>query len=114
MHKMEFIKQLGDVGFQKSLLANPHEALRKVGMELPATTEIKVVSNSEGVANFVFPAGSAEVATLSDDELAHISSAGEIFTSVILAVVAAVSIATILGTTAAVGLTLENELGSHT
>ena len=108
MHTTEFIEQLGDSDFQDALLANPRQALVKVGVEVPATIEVKAVRNSKDNAYVVIPAHSAEAITLSDDELGQLS-AGDF----IVATVVGIGVATIVaGLAAAIGLTIANSLGT--
>ena len=99
MQKTEIVTQLGDSNFQAALLANPHQALRKVGMEIPATTEIKVVRNSKDSLNLVIPVANASDSELSDDQLGQLS-AGEIFISLLVVV----GVGAAVTTGAAIGL----------
>ena len=77
MQKTEVVKKLGDADFQAAMLANPHQALRKIGVELPASTEIKVVRNSKDNLNIAMPVANASDTALADDQLGQLY-AGEI------------------------------------
>ena len=103
MQKTEIAQKLGDATFQATLLANPHQALSKIGMEIPATTEVKVVRNSKNSVNIVIPEENASGTTLSDDQLGQLS-AGEI----IFAVLAIVGVGAVVagGVGGAVGVAL--------
>ena len=91
MQKTEIVKKLGDATFQAALLANPHQTLSKIGVEIPTTTEVKVVRNSKDSLNLVIPPDNASDVALSDDQLGQLS-AGEI----ILSVIAIVGLGTIV------------------
>ena len=97
VQQTEIIKQLGTADFQAAVLANPHQALRKIGVEMPADTEVKVVRNSKHSLNVVIPVPDVPSTALSDNELAQLA-AGE----VVLAIIA-ISAATIAVVTAGVG-----------
>ena len=83
MQKTEIAQKLGDATFQAALLANPHQTLSEIGMEIPTTTEVKVVRNSKGSVNIVIPEENASGTALSDDQLGQLS-AGEIIFSIII------------------------------
>ena len=95
MENIKFLKKLGDAGFQAALLANPQQALREVGVELPATTEVKVVRNSSKDDIYVVVPPYVEPSTgLSDDDLGKLA-AGEII-GILMAI-------TVIGTAVGVG-----------
>ena len=85
MQKTEIVEKLGDATFQAAMLADPHQALRKIGVELPTTTEIKVVRNSKDNLNIAMPVANASDTALADDQLEQLS-AGEIFISLLVVV----------------------------
>ena len=93
MQKTEIVEKLGDADFQAAMLADPHQALRNIGVELPATTEIKVVCNSKDNLNIAMPVANASDTALSDDQLGQLS-AGEIFISILVAVGVGATVAT--------------------
>ena len=85
MQKTEIVKKLGDADFQAAMLADPHQALSKIGIEIPTTTEIKIVCNSKDNLNIAIPVANASDTALSDDQLGQLS-AGEIFISILVTV----------------------------
>ena len=85
MQRAEFLNKLGDANFQVALLANPRKALRKVGVEVPASAEVKVVRNSKNSVNVVIPVHNTTSKILSDDQLGQLA-AGEILVSAIFAI----------------------------
>ena len=87
MQRNEFLKRLYDTDFQAALLANPQQALRKAGMELPATTEVRVVRNSKDNLSVVIPVANASDSELSDEELGKLSGGEIIFTAIIATLV---------------------------
>ena len=99
MQKTEIAQKLSDATFQAALLANPHQALRKAGVEIPSTTEVKVVRNSKNSVNLVIPSENASDTGLSDDQLGSLS-AGEIIFAVLAVVgVGAIVAGGVAGTT---------------
>ena len=88
MQQTEIIKKLGDANFQAALLASPKEALHKAGVEVPATTEVKVVRNSKDVVNIAIPANNVSDTVLSDDQLGQLSAGEIVFSLLIVGVVA--------------------------
>ena len=88
-----FNQLLGDADFQASLLDNPRQALRKAGVEVPASTEVKVVRNSKDSMNLVVPVQNSSYTVLSDDDLTYLS-AGEIFVSILVVVGIGAAVAT--------------------
>ena len=94
-----FNQLLGDADFQASLLDNPRQALRKAGVEVPASTEVKVVRNSKDSMNLVVPVQNSSYTVLSDDDLTYLS-AGEI----IFAILAVTSATILVGGATAAGI----------
>ena len=103
MQKTGIVKQLGDSDFQAKLLADPHQTLRENGVDLPASTEVKVVRNSKTSVNIVVPASNSEEMALSDSELATLAAAGEVILAVTFI---SLSVAGIVAAIGATGLTI--------
>ena len=101
MQKTEIAQKLGDATFQAALLANPHQALRKAGVEIPVTTEVKVVRNGKNSLNLVIPSDNASDTGLSDDQLGQLSAGEIIFSVLVLVGIGAV----VVGGTVGIALT---------
>ena len=100
MQKNDVFNQLlGDADFQASLLDNPRQALHKAGVDVPASTEVKVVRNSKDSMNLVVPVQNSSYTVLSDDDLTYLS-AGEI----IFAIIAVTSATILVGGATAAGI----------
>ncbi len=63
-------KTRSDKDFKKALTANPKEALGRLGVQLPAEVEVKVVEESPGVLYLVLPADPGELA---DEQLNRVA-----------------------------------------
>ena len=74
METKKLIEQFVDPNFQGQLLENPHQALKKVGVDVPNTTQVKVVRNSKDCLHIAMPPSGTAPLTLSDDELSQIAA----------------------------------------
>ena len=108
----QLIKQLGDPGFQASLLADSRQALREAGVDVPATTEIKVVRNSKDSLNVIIPPNIQDKTSLSDEELEELA-AGEAIISILVGATFSTIIASgIAGGLLAVGLSIAHSVNA--
>lgn len=66
-------KAWSDDGFKKKLLANPEEALKEMGVDIPPGKHIKVAENTPDTFWYILP--EKPEGTISDEDLKKISGA---------------------------------------
>ncbi len=64
-----------DPAFKKKLLSNPGDALKEMGVNIPANANVKVVENTPNSYTFVLPASPANIKSLSEAELETVAAA---------------------------------------
>ena len=91
---LQEMNQLNEPSFQAQLMQNPRQALQKLGVEIPSTTEIKVLRNTKNSINLVVPMKGSmnDNYSFSDNQLANIA-AGEIYIAAIAITATVVGIA---------------------
>ncbi len=63
-----------DADYKARLKSEPHAALAEVGIEVPKTTDIKVVEDTADTRNIVLPATPDDMSDMSLDELEKIAA----------------------------------------
>ncbi len=58
-----------DPAFKKKLQTNPGQALKEMGMNIPANVNVKVIEDTDSSYTFVLPASPANAKNLSEAEL---------------------------------------------
>ena len=77
MNKSEILRNFVEPGFQKEILKEPRQTLKKLGVNISENTEIKVVRNNKNELNVVIPTSVHSETMLSDSDLAWVT-AGEV------------------------------------
>jgi hypothetical protein len=63
-----------DARFKEKLLKNPKEALKEIGMDVPANLEVRVIEEKAGSTTFILPKTPAQARELSEQELQKIAA----------------------------------------
>ncbi len=58
-----------DARFKEKLLKNPKEALKEMGIEMPANFDVRVIEEKSNSSTFILPKAPAEAKELSEQEL---------------------------------------------
>ncbi len=64
-----------DPTFKKKLQTNPGQALKEMGVNVPANVNVKVIEDTNSTYTFVLPASPANAKNLSDAELETVAGA---------------------------------------
>ncbi len=65
-----------DPTFKKKLLTNSRQALKEMGVNVPANVNVKVIEDTDSSYTFVLPASPANAKNLSEAELETAAGAG--------------------------------------
>jgi hypothetical protein len=58
-----------DARFKEKLLKNPKEALKEMGMDVPANFDVRVIEEKTNTMTFILPKAPAQTRELSEQEL---------------------------------------------
>ncbi len=65
-----------DARFKEKLLKNPKEALKEMGMDVPANFEVRVIEEKTNTMTFILPKAPAQTRELSEQELQKLAGGG--------------------------------------
>jgi hypothetical protein len=65
-----------DARFREKLLKNPKEALKEMGMDVPANFDVRVIEEKTNTMTFILPKAPAQSRELSEQELQKLAGGG--------------------------------------
>jgi hypothetical protein len=65
-----------DARFKEKLLKNPKEALKEMGMDVPANFDVRVIEEKTNTMTFILPKAPAQARELSEQDLQKLAGGG--------------------------------------